>query len=211
MASNGHLLKSELAPIPGGSLRVDAAASWNAPGGPADAGLRPGGPDSSYRTYDRQVFWRDYWCSHGLCENAAIPGTSNHGWGLAVDIPNTWEQEWMREHGAKYGWFKNEAFSEPWHWTYVTGHFHPPTFKELAQGDRGPRVIHYTKRLAFVRDHHMKGPYLRHWYWTFKAPVRVAVREFQHDHDLKITGRIDQKTGAQIDATFHKQYVKRGK
>lgn len=206
MASNGHLTKAELAPIPGGFLCVEAAAAWNAPGGPASAGLRPGGPDSSYRPYDRQVYWRSYWCGLGKCYNAAVPGTSNHGLGRAVDIPKAWEQAWMREHGAKYGWAKTEAPDEPWHWTFIggVGPF-KPAFDVLKHGDKGKRVVHYTKRLAYIRDEH-GGRYLSRWYWKYKSPVVTSVHRFQLHHGLTPDGEIGLRTGHKIDAVFHRQY-----
>lgn len=208
MASNGRLNKSELAPIPGGELRKDAANAWNAPGGPAEAGLRPGGSMSSYRTYDEQVYlWGVYQRGGNL---AAVPGTSNHGWGIAIDCPNSWEQEWLREHGAKFGWRKTEAFSEPWHWNFVggVGPF-PPPFKTLEKGDKGPRVLHYTKRLSYIRSKgHLKG-YLRRWYRKYKEPVRIAVRAFQHDFNLPVDGKIGKETAAKIESVFEREWKRR--
>lgn len=208
MASNGHLTKAELFAIPGGFLCKEAAAAWNAPGGPADGGLRPGGPDSSYRTYERQVYWREYWEGQGQPGNAAVPGTSNHGLGKAVDIPNEGEHNWMKESGAEYGWAKIEAPSEPWHWTYVGG-VEFPVFEKLKKGDDGKRVTRLTKRLAFI---HKKGggPYLDRSYKTFKEPVEQAVRDFQTDFKLKVSGEIDGKTAATLNAVFHRQYAERG-
>lgn len=210
MSENGKLPASDLAPIPGGELQKDAAAAWNAPGGPADAGLRPGGSMSSYRTYEeQQYFWNLYQSGQGNL--AAYPGTSNHGWGLAVDIPNAWEQSWIREHGPHFGWEKTEAFSEAWHFTYVPGVFKaPPAFKALHKGSRGPRVVKYTKRLAFIR-HPEHGPYLKRWYWKFKQPVKGAVIDFQHDHGLRRDGVIGPKTAARINGVFHHQFHRRGK
>lgn len=59
---------------------------------------------------------------------AAIPGTSNHGLGVAVDLSTkigfgTWnsaQYEWMAKNGPKYGWTNTEgrAVNEPWHWVY---------------------------------------------------------------------------------------------
>ena len=48
----------------------------------------PGPPtiQSCYRDYDMQVWWRNFWCFFGRCDNAAVPGTSVHGWGRAVDF-----------------------------------------------------------------------------------------------------------------------------
>jgi zinc D-Ala-D-Ala carboxypeptidase len=66
---------------------------------------------------------------------AARPGTSEHGWGLAVDLcdgveqgPSSLSYQWMRTNAARYGWQNpNWARSggsgpyEPWHWEYVSG------------------------------------------------------------------------------------------
>jgi D-alanyl-D-alanine carboxypeptidase len=60
---------------------------------------------------------------------AAVPGTSNHGWGKALDLgcgiqnyrSDRWL--WMEENGADFGWIhpawaKSSPF-EPWHWEYT--------------------------------------------------------------------------------------------
>jgi Putative peptidoglycan binding domain len=203
-ASNGRLSASELAPIPGGQLRKDAAAAWNAPGGPADAGLRPTGSRSSYRLYaDQQYFW-----DHQP-PLAAYPGTSNHGWGIAVDLAEPWMRDWVDEHGAKYGWRKTEAFSEWWHVNYVGG-VSFPTFETLKKGSRGKRVRHYTRRLAYI--HRRKGPaYLKRWYWRYKQPVADGVRAFQKSYKLTVDGEIGPKTAAKIDGVFKRQYRARHK
>lgn len=66
---------------------------------------------------------------------AARPGTSEHGWGLAVDLcdgvdlgSSSLTYQWMRANGPLYGW-ENPAWAlpggagpfEPWHWEYVPG------------------------------------------------------------------------------------------
>ncbi len=49
---------------------------------------------------------------------AAVPGTSNHGWGVATDLDLDGSAlEWMRENGWRYG-FVEDVPREPWHWTY---------------------------------------------------------------------------------------------
>lgn len=58
---------------------------------------------------------------------AATPGTSNHGWGLAVDICNTsyHAQEkwaWLNENAPRFGWAQPSWASrsyEPWHWEFT--------------------------------------------------------------------------------------------
>lgn len=62
---------------------------------------------------------------------AARPGTSNHGWGLALDLgggtsSGTGQQyNWLVANAGEYGWenpdwAKRNAF-ELWHWEYVPG------------------------------------------------------------------------------------------
>lgn len=48
----------------------------------------------------------------------ARPGTSNHGWGRALDLSKKKAQDWIRENGSKYGWCWGEVKSEPWHFTF---------------------------------------------------------------------------------------------
>jgi len=83
--------------------------------------------NSAYRTYADQVRVRNENCPGGKCRIAtAIPGTSNHGFGLAVDFatpglqrirPGDKLYNWLAAgNGAKFG-FKRIA-SESWHWEY---------------------------------------------------------------------------------------------
>ena len=72
----------------------------------------------SYRTYDSQV---DLAERKGLYKDgglAAVPGTSDHGWGMAVDLSlDAGAQAWMRQHAGEYG-FVEDTPREPWHWGY---------------------------------------------------------------------------------------------
>ncbi len=125
MASNGNLPQSDLAPIAAGQLAKDAAAAWNAMNVEArrryGVELRPAGSASSYRTYSQQVyFWNLYQSGKGNL--AAYPGTSNHGWGRAVDLQTTTMRDIVAAIGGRYGWKKVEAPSEWWHWNYVGGY-----------------------------------------------------------------------------------------
>lgn len=80
----------------------------------------------SYRTYQSQVVTKQ-----NKPDLAATPGTSKHGWGLAVDLGggiNTFgspEYEWMKANAEKYG-FWHPHWAEPggsmpeaWHWEYI--------------------------------------------------------------------------------------------
>ena len=137
-ARNGRLARSELAPVPGGFLRKDAAAAWNAMCAAAlDEGRpvpRPRGKGSSYRTFKRQVFWRCVWTARGTPGNAAIPGTSDHGEGIAVDVPEPAQRNTIDAIGAKYGWQKrwSDAAHEPWHFKWRVGDY--PAVRAAAFG-----------------------------------------------------------------------------
>ena len=49
---------------------------------------------------------------------AAVPGTSNHGWGLSVDIDlDARAQKWLRANADRFG-FAEDVPREPWHYTY---------------------------------------------------------------------------------------------
>lgn len=123
------------------------------------AGVQLSVSGNPYRSYDQQVslFNQRYTSTYSSTVNTlddkrvwngvtyykrigvaavAVPGTSNHGWGLAVDTAidadgdlafeyppkslNTTAINWLLANAAKYG-FSWELQSEPWHIRYVTG------------------------------------------------------------------------------------------
>ncbi len=122
VARNGVFTEANTAPIPGGRLWPEAALTWNAMhaayvaagGGPHE--LRPGGPNSSARTIGAQ---RGFFANQP--PPAAFPGSSNHGWGIAVDCPSARAQAWLLRHGRQYGWSHDEGarVGEAWHFRYV--------------------------------------------------------------------------------------------
>jgi hypothetical protein len=129
MAVNGRLPASDLAPIKGGHLRKDAAAAFNAMNEEArrvcGIELRPTGSQSSYRDLaGQQHFWNLYQSGRGAL--AARPGTSNHGWGLAVDLATQQMRSCVDRIGDKYGWSKrtSDAPSEWWHLRWREGSWH---------------------------------------------------------------------------------------
>lgn len=79
----------------------------------------------SYRSYEAQVDVK-----RRKPRLAATPGTSNHGWGLAVDFGggiqtfNTPQYNWMKANAGKYGWVHPSwaepggSKPEPWHWEF---------------------------------------------------------------------------------------------
>lgn len=149
--TNGKLHPSLLDPVDGGEvLHHLAARSWAAlRAAAAHDGVRVAVGADAYRPYETQerIFraryrqanaWRPgarrwdgaWWVKLPGVAAAAIPGTSNHGWGLAVDVDdseteNTPACRWLRMYAAGFGW-SAEIQSEPWHWRAVHGDRLPP-------------------------------------------------------------------------------------
>jgi len=118
---NGRLPDSVLASVGQGGhrLQADAAQQFQAMvAAAAQQGIKLTITDS-YRSFAEQV---DLAKRKGLYSQgglAAEPGTSEHGWGLAIDAnvndPRTYE--WLRANAAKFG-FYGDVPREPWHWEY---------------------------------------------------------------------------------------------
>jgi hypothetical protein len=128
--ANGNLDPAALCPLwraPGHRLAHGAAGAFNkmsqyyasTHGGAALC------VTDSYRSYAEQV--DVYHRKPGL---AAVPGTSNHGWGMAVDFCGgvqtfgTPAHTWMKANARRFGWF-HPSWAEPsgskpeaWHWEY---------------------------------------------------------------------------------------------
>lgn len=129
---NGTLGDEHLCAIGHGQvLRPDAAAalvaldeSYAGEAGVAEGTLIDCVTDS-YRSFDQQVELSI--TKPGL---AAEPGTSNHGWGVAVDVGCGAERfdgalyRWLDAHGAAFGWHNpswarsDGSRPEPWHWEF---------------------------------------------------------------------------------------------
>jgi hypothetical protein len=117
---NGRIPAQALSTIEGTSqqLWAPAARSLEALRSAAAADGVTVGITDSYRTYESQV---DLVQRKGLYSQgglAAAPGTSRHGWGVAVDLRlDATAQAWMRTNAAQFGFNENVA-REPWHWEY---------------------------------------------------------------------------------------------
>lgn len=147
MSSNGQLSPAELAPIAQGQLANEAAAAWNAMNVRARAlgcELVPNGSKSSYRTLAQQQELYALYLRGGNL--AAKPGTSNHGWGHAVDVATHEMRAMVDKIGKPYGWAKDwsDAPSEWWHILYAPGHYSGP--------DPGPYGIVVPPAPAGTRD-----------------------------------------------------------
>lgn len=113
-ATNGAMPAAMLATIDtnGHRLRLDAAASWARM---LAAGCPTGPVTSAYRSLEEQrVQYALYLSGQGA--SALPPGRSQHGEGLAVDIPQP-ARAWVHAHGAAYGWTFTVP-GEDWHAEY---------------------------------------------------------------------------------------------
>lgn len=121
MAANGKLDPSTLTKVDGWAyLTHNAAAAWErgcddivALGYPRPTITVP---DGAYRTMEGQQYWKAFWATRGLPNNAATPGYSGHGWATDVDIWNVakFPHAVLVEVFGKYGFTFNVA-SESWH------------------------------------------------------------------------------------------------
>lgn len=118
---NGRIPREALTPIGQGGHRLfaPAAEAWMAAVEAAAADGITLRITDSYRSYDEQV---DLVRRKGLYSEGgfgAVPGTSNHGWGLAVDVnvndPTT--LAWMRANAHRFGYVEAVP-REPWHWEF---------------------------------------------------------------------------------------------
>ncbi len=117
---NGKIPKDALSSIGIGQHRLStraAVAFRSLHAAAAAEGINFGVTDS-YRDYDSQV---DLAKRKGLYSEgglAARPGTSDHGWGLAVDLDlDAKALAWMRANAGKFG-FVEDVPRESWHWTF---------------------------------------------------------------------------------------------
>ncbi len=126
---NGRIPASamcELKTAPGQLLRCDAQAAFDRLSFAFEARFgRPISVTDAYRDYDTQVILKK---RKGRL--AATPGTSNHGWALAVDLGGgingfgSPEHEWMRANAPTFAWVhpswarQSGSLPEPWHWEF---------------------------------------------------------------------------------------------
>jgi hypothetical protein len=210
MPVNGRLPASALSPIPGGKLSKAAALRWNALCAyqRAHGGVvpMPNGPASSYRTFAQQVALKLEWTRLGKPENAAVPGRSNHGLGIAVDT----NQGSVCDAHPRFGWHKrfSDAPWEPWHrkWGGIGSTAHAASFAfelvTIRKGSKDAAAIHYLQVL-------LRGAgYLRPtWraHSSYTLTVRRAVRKFQLKHNLPVDGVVGPTTWRAIRAAFDRR------
>lgn len=171
----------------------------------------------TYREYAAQLMARNYWCSRGNCGNAAVPGTSNHGWGLAVDLMSMTQRNWVDRHGSFYGWAKkwSDAAWEWWHLKYRAGVYNPPPPgpRTLYRGCRPGNDVKYLMWMLQViplrhptkrKKRYFKRSWKRHR--VYGPRVAASVRQFQRDHGLKADGVCGPVTWKKIKAAYKRHH-----
>lgn len=153
----------------------------------------PSYPGARHEVYKGQ----DWWLKKGVA-GAAVPGTSNHGWGLAVDFARKDKLgrvvaldgvtlSWLRQRGPSLGWY-NTVASENWHWCYCLGDKlpplppAPPAYRTLKLGDQGPDV---AKLQTILRQ---KGFDPGNPDGKFGPRTDAALRAFQKANGLTVDG-----------------------
>lgn len=123
--TNGRLSSKSLCSLPqkGETLQSEAALAWAAMNEYYRTAFgRHICLDDSYRTLQEQYGTR---ATRGYL--AATPGTSMHGWGLAVDICKEdlrgASGKWIKANAGTFGWenpyWAKTSKYEPWHWEYA--------------------------------------------------------------------------------------------
>lgn len=104
---------------PNHRLAAPAAAAWDSLVAAAAADGITLRITDSYRPYAEQVDLAERKGLYSQGGLAARPGTSNHGWGLAVDadVTDPATLNWLRVNGPRFG-FVEAAPREPWHWEF---------------------------------------------------------------------------------------------
>lgn len=117
---NGRAPASALTSVGAGDhkLWAPAAAAMNSLLADAQRAGVTVGVNDSYRSHDEQVTLARTKGIYGKGGLAAVPGTSNHGWGLSVDLQlDGRAQSWMQANAKRHG-YVNDVPGEPWHWTF---------------------------------------------------------------------------------------------
>ena len=109
---------------------------------------------TAHRKYWAQArslgYTSQYWIKKNFSlATAAVPGSSNHGWGLALDIAEETDGDpgpegitpafvsWLVANARKFG-ISAELQSEAWHWRYCTGDAVPAAVIAYEQGTPPP-------------------------------------------------------------------------
>jgi hypothetical protein len=116
---NGYLPDSMLVPVQGQGLKLwgTAADQYLAMVAAAAADGVEIRITDAYRSFESQVELKKR-----KPTLSATPGTSEHGWGEAIDVDvgKPGVLAWLRRNAARYG-FANTVSHENWHWGWIGG------------------------------------------------------------------------------------------
>jgi len=201
MNNNGKLKPNKLSPISGGGrLRNDAARSWNAFANmmkkkhgfnvQVTDSYRPLGKpgDASRGVWSQWAAWEKYQAGGNL---AARPGTSNHGFGTALDLPPA-TVDAVRKYGDAFGWnhAHTDAPSESWHHLFLPSQAHKDVIARwstdpvIKQGSKGPA----TKTLKTLLKKHGYWPTVFPIVEGFGSRTTAQVKKFQKAYGLRPDG-----------------------
>lgn len=224
-ALNGRLSASILTLVPGQAggagvrLCAPAARSWRALCAAAlDDGhvLKVATHGRSYRPYvEQETIFRARYTPHSLwaprrrkwqgawwskkpgVAAAAVPGTSNHGWGLAVDCGEESDGdggtesldagtlEWLIARAGRLGW-SWEIQSEPWHLRYFAGDHVPLAVLAFENG----APPNYKKQPDEDEEDmlHIRHDTEKNWYWSIDPGAARQVKEINDPAALELEG-----------------------
>lgn len=170
----GQLPDNLLRAIPGGGkLHWLAAQAWLAMVAKAKADgieLKPTSAGDTYRDYESQkrgflsryttapiqgastrTFEGQKWYLKKGNAPMAAPGSSNHNWGIAVDVHTAGEAKrlkWLIANVKDFGFSWEVVPEEPWHLRYVAGDNVPAAVAEYVAANGAPAAAAPTKKAA---------------------------------------------------------------
>jgi hypothetical protein len=171
VASNGVFTAANTDAVPGGILwngsgawaaagDLGAALAWNDMreyiGAKHGVWIVPAGSLSTARPFAGQVQLRNEWCARGDCGKAAVPGTSNHGWAIAIDVLERIMAFFIRKYAAKFGFSFDEGdrVGEWWHVRYIGTYMRRVTIDPLTRRER--RLLKRYERAPAVEREHIR-------------------------------------------------------
>lgn len=212
---NGRLPRSALARIAHPTYRVylrrDAAAAWNSMCLASPIALWVAGAISAYRNYAEQVRAK---AIYG--DNAATPGTSNHGLGIAVDLAALAMRAAIDRIGRKFGWAKawSDASWEWWHLRWREGVWKPRPnpgisrrYPVLRKGSGGPGQARFVKEVQ--RCLRKAGFPAAEPTGEYGPGTRDRVRDFQALAGLRADGVVGTKAWLKLRSRRIRREVKR--
>ena len=213
--ANGRIPSHALGDVPGNNAGLIKAAAyrWKAchyeavRRGLTPLNLTDGSVGRTYRSYARQLLAKRVYGS-----NAATPGYSNHGWGLAVDLMSQGQRNTIDRIGSKYGLAKRWSDAS-WEWWHIktnlgvgsAGHIpkpKPPSpLRNLTKWERNAAqrlLYHRRKRNKEARSG--KGPRWREqnkWVGYWKSQIERQMHNLKRDsHKRGAGGWARNKRGA---------------